>query len=159
MNASTIIHIIFLIMQKEKVVRTEAVLHAHITHIIHERCPSCEDFSESFLRRGVFLCQDSPTMASYRSTIVSPGLPGSPNATAMVGIIQEWVSESPSLTIDWLLVRVNSNCPAHIPSLAAPESVVTTNGTATMSPLTSELVSACMGQLQQLCSDSHHEDT
>ena len=102
------------------------------------------------------MCQDSPIMASYRSTIVSPGLPGSPNANTMVGIIQEWVSESPSLTIDWLLVRVNSNCPTHIPSLAAPESVATTNGTATMSPLSSELVSACMAQLQQLC---HREDT
>ena len=115
------------ILQEEKAMKTEAILHAHITHIIHERCPSCAEFSESFLRGGVFLCQDSPTMASYRSTIVSPGLPGYPNATTMVGIIQEWVSKSPSLAIDWLLVRVNSTCPTHILSLAASECPTTSS--------------------------------
>ena len=155
MNVSTIMHTIFLIMQEEKVVRTEAVLHAHITHIIHERCPSCEDFSESFLRRGVFLCQDSPTMASYRSTIISPGLPGSPNANTMVGIIQEWVSESPSLAIDWLLVRVNSTCPVHIPSLAAPECPTTSSHLPSPALLghISQVINACtVRQLgQQLC--------
>ena len=41
----------------------------------------------------------------------------------MVGIIQTWVSTSPSLTVDRLLVRVNANCPTSTVSLDDDECV------------------------------------
>ena len=41
--------------------------------------------------------------------------------TQLVGIIQSWVSTSPSLLLDGLLVRVSADCPTAISSLDVGE--------------------------------------
>ena len=101
----------------------EDQLQSHLTRIIRERCTDCSEFSETYLRRGVFLCHGNPTTVTYRSTLVNPSPTTHPNSTHMVGIIQTWVSTSPSLTVDRLLVRVNANCPTSTVSLDDDECV------------------------------------
>ena len=109
------------VLQVESSDRIEAQLHGHITRIIRERCLNCTEFSVSFLRRGLFLCHGNPTTVTYRSTLVNPSPTTHPSSTHMVGIIQNWVSTAPSLTLDWLLVRVNADCPTGLASLGDTE--------------------------------------
>ena len=110
-------------LQLEKTGRIEDHLQSHLTRIIRERCTDCSEFSEAYLRRGVFLCHGNPTTVTYRSTLVNPSPTAHPNSTHMVDIIQTWVSTSPSLTVDRLLVRVNANCPTSTVSLDDDECV------------------------------------
>ena len=107
--------------QIEKTGRIEAQVQSHITRIIRERCTDCYEFTEAYLRRGLFLCHGSPTTVTYRSTLIKP-LPIK-NSTQLVGIIQSWVSTSPSFTLNGLLVRVNANCPTCVASLGDDECV------------------------------------
>ena len=58
-------------------------------------------------------------MTTYRSTLVNP-LPTT-TAAELVGIIQSWVSTSPSLIIDGLLVRLTVGCPTCVDNLDAEE--------------------------------------
>ena len=118
---NVIIILLLCILQVESSNRIEAQLHGHITRIIRERCLNCTEFSETFLRRGSFLCHGNPTIVTYRSTLVNPSPTTHPSSTHMVGIIQNWISTAPSLTLDWLLVRVNADCPTGLASLGDPE--------------------------------------
>ena len=90
-----------------------------MTRIIRERCSDCYKFTEAYLRRGLFLCHGSPTKVTYRTTLINP-FP-TQTSTELVGIIQSWVSTSPSLTLDSLLVRVNAHCPTSVASLGDDE--------------------------------------
>ena len=111
-------------LQLEKTGHIEDQLQSHLTRIIRERCTDCSEFSEAYLRRGVFLCHGNPTSVTYRSTLVNPSPTAHPNSTHMVDIIQTWVSTTPgSLTVDRLLVRVNANCPTSTVSLDDDECV------------------------------------
>ena len=93
----------------------ENQLKFELVRIIRERCPECSIFSQKYLRKGFFLCYNNPTHTIYRSTLVNPF--STKNSTEVVSIIQEWVSTTPSLILDDLLVRVNPSCPTGIPSL------------------------------------------
>ena len=108
-------------IQIEKTGRIEAQVQSHITRIIRECCTDCYEFTEAYLRQGLFLCHGNPTTVTYRSTLVNP-LP-TKNSTQLVSIIQSWVSTSPSFTLDGLLVRVNANCPTCVASLGDDECV------------------------------------
>lgn len=96
-------------------------LQSHIVQIIHERCGSCSGFTQHFLRQGVFLCHDHPTTATYRSTLVSPFSTEDRNSSYLLGILQDWISTAPSLTLDYLLVRINPNCSTAVPRLDSAE--------------------------------------
>ena len=112
-----------ILLQLETRKRIEVHLHSHITRIIRERCTDCTEFSEVFLRQGVFVCHGNPTTVTYRSTLINPFPTNVTLASYMLGIIQNWVLTGPSLTLDWLLVRVNPNCPTGIASLDVAECV------------------------------------
>ena len=71
------------------------------------------------MRQGLFLCHGNPTTVTYRSTLVNPF--STQTSTHLVGIIQSWVSTSPSLTLDSLLVRINAHCPTSVASLGDDE--------------------------------------
>ena len=109
------------ISQLETKERIEVQLHSHITRIIHERCTNCTEFSEIFLRQGLFVCHGNPTTVTYRSTLINPFPTNDTHSSYMLSIIQNWVLTAPSLTLDWLLVRVNPNCPTGIASLDVVE--------------------------------------
>jgi len=70
---------------------------------------------------GVFICQSSPTMATYCSTLLNTSIPGLTNASSLVSYVQEWVAAGPVVRLDWLLVRVNKVCPVAIHQLNDPE--------------------------------------
>ena len=108
-------------MQLETSSRIEAQLKSHVVRIIRDRCTDCTGFSELFLRRGVFVCNDNPTRATYRSTLINPY--SNTTSTQLLSYLQKWVSTAPSLRLDWLLVRVNSNCPTVVSSLDVAECV------------------------------------
>ena len=108
-------------LQIDKTGGIEAQLQSHVIRIIRERCTDCYEFSEAYLRPGVFLCHGNPTIPTYRSTLVNP-FPTT-SSTQLVGIIQSWVSTSPSLTLDGLLVRVSANCPTCVSSVGDEECV------------------------------------
>ena len=102
-------------VQLEKTGRIEDQVQSELALRIHENSTDYQTFTSAFLRRGLFLCHGNPTTVTYRSTLINPF----PTATStkLVGIIQSWVSTSPSLIIDGLLVRVSPNCPTCIDSL------------------------------------------
>ena len=60
-------------------------------------------------------------MATYRSSLVSPGLPGHANASSLVRHIQHWVDSAPVVRLNWMLVRINQACPAALHQLSDPE--------------------------------------
>ena len=60
-------------------------------------------------------------MATYRSSLVSPSLPGLANASSLVRHVQHWVDTAPVVRLDWLLVRINQACPAALHQLSDPE--------------------------------------
>ena len=101
--------------------RIELQLHSRITRIIRERCTNCTEFSEIFLRQGLFVCHGNPTAVTYRSTLINPFPTNVAHSSYLLSIIQNWVLTAPSLTLDWLLVRVNPNCPTGIASLDVAE--------------------------------------
>ena len=105
-------------VQIEKTDRIEVQLKSRI---IREYCIDCYKFTEVYIRQGLFLCHGNPTIVTYRSTIINP-FPTT-NSTQLVGIIQNWVSTSPSFTLDGLLVRVNANCSTCVSSLGDDECV------------------------------------
>ena len=105
-------------LQVKKTVRIEE-LQSHLTRIIRERCTECYEFNEAYLRRGLFLCHGNPTTVTYRSTIVNP-FPAI-SAARLVCILRGWVSTSPSLALDDVLVRVNANCTTCVGKLGANE--------------------------------------
>ena len=99
----------------------EEQLLYQLVRIIRKRCTDCNEFTTAYIRQGLFLCHGNPTKTTYRSTIVSPF--SNVTATELVGIIQNWVSNSPSLIIDKLLVRVNANCLTRIDCLDSDECI------------------------------------
>ena len=105
--------------QPEKSGRIEHQLKSHIVRIIRDRCTECTELSEHSVRQGVFLCHSNPTTATYRSALFSTD--DSKNSSRLLNIVQNWVSTAPSLTLDWLLVRVNPNCPTGVLRLDAAE--------------------------------------
>ena len=110
-------------MQLETKERIKLQLHSHITRIIRERCTNCTEFSEIFLRQGLFVCHGNPTTVTYRSTLINPFPTDVAHSSYMLSIIQNWVLTAPSLTLDWLLMRVNPNCPTGIASPDVAECV------------------------------------
>ena len=104
-------------IQHKKSYHIKYQLQSHIVRIIRDRCDNCTEFSDGFLRKGMFLCHNNPTTATYRSALVSPFSSDTRNSSYFLSILQDWISTAPSLTIEWLLVRVNPNCPAGIPRL------------------------------------------
>jgi hypothetical protein len=103
----------------EKTVRIEKQLQSYLIEILRKDCADCYELTPSFLRPGLFLCHSNPTKTTYRSTLVNP-FPTT-NSTHLVDIIQSWVSTSPSLVLDGLLVRVSPSCPTSISSLDEEE--------------------------------------
>ena len=121
-NLRMLVSIHIFLSQLETTERIGAQLQSHVTRIIREQCTNCTEFSEQFLRRGLFVCHGNPTTVTYRSTLVNPS-PTNDTLSYMLDIIQNWVVTAPSLTLDWLLVRVNPNCPTSISSLDMTECV------------------------------------
>ena len=95
-------------------------MKSHVSCIIREHCKNCSNFSESFL------CHGNPTTPTYRTTLVNPFHTNFINSSHLVDIIQNWISTTPSFTIDWLLMRVNPSCTTEIPSLDVPECTAAT---------------------------------
>ena len=95
-----------------KTAHIEQVLHSYMIQIIRSNCTECKQLTTSSFRRGLFLCHSNPTKTTYRTTLINP-FP-TKNSTLLVGIIQNWVSSSPSLVLDGLLVRVSSTCQTSI---------------------------------------------
>ena len=60
-------------------------------------------------------------MATYRSTLLNTGIPGLTNASTLVSYVQDWMAAGPVVRLDWLLVRVNKDCPVAIHQLSDPE--------------------------------------
>ena len=60
-------------------------------------------------------------MATYRSTLLNIGIPGLTNASSLVSYVQDWVATGPVVTLDWLLVRINKDCPVAVDQLSDPE--------------------------------------
>ena len=108
------------LLQLETRERIGAQLQSHVTRIMRERCTNCTEFSEQFMRQGLFVCHGNPTTVTYRSTLVNSS-PTDEALSYMLDIIQNWVVTAPSLTLDWLLVRVNPDCPTSIASLDVTE--------------------------------------
>ena len=135
-------------LQLEKTGRIEHQLLSHLTRIIRERCTDCSEFSEVYLRRGFFLCHGNPTTVTYCSTLVNPSPTTHPNSTHIVGIIQTWISTSPSLTVDRLLVRVNANCPTSTVSLDDDECVVSGEPDSAVTESVSTVLSVCANTLR-----------
>ena len=69
----------------------------------------------------MFVCHGNPTTPTYRTTLVNPFHTNFINSSYLLDIIQNWISTAPSFTIDWLLMRVNPNCPTEIPRLDVAE--------------------------------------
>ena len=127
----------------------EEQLLNQLSRIIRKRCTDCYEFTKAYIRRGVFLCHGNPTKATYRSTIISP-FPNK-NSSQLVGIIQSWVSNSPSLIIDGLLVRINDDCPTSIVCLDDDECPWSTNDIDT--EIITQVLSVCAIRSlgQQIC--------
>ena len=90
----------------------ERQLQFYLAEVIRNNCSECYNFTQNFFRRGLFLCHSNPTKTTYRTTLINP-FP-TKNSSQLVGIIQNWVSSSPSLVLDGLLVRVSSTCQTSI---------------------------------------------
>ena len=109
-------------LQPEQARQIEEQLQFEIMEAILQGCSKCEQYTAgALLRHGVFLCQSQPTMATYRSSLVSPGLPGLSNASSLVQYLQHWVDTAPVVRLDWLLVRINQACPVALRQLSDPE--------------------------------------
>ena len=127
--------------QMDKMKKIEDQLQAIIIRIIREKCSDCYNFNTSYLREGLFLCHQNPTKATYRSTLVNP-FP-TVNATYLVGIIQRWVSTSPSMIVNGLLVRVSANCITCVDNLDVPECVMEVEDDSEMSARISRIFNVC----------------
>ena len=60
--------------------------------------------SSPIIQEGVITCQTAPNIVTYRARVF--GL----QALSAVQCIQDWVSTSPTVQIEWYLVDINSNC-------------------------------------------------
>ena len=127
--------------QMDKMKKIEDQLQAIIIRIIREKCSDCYNFNTSYLRQGLFLCHQNPTKATYRSTLVNP-FP-TVNSTYLVGIIQSWVSTSPSMIVNGLLVRVSANCITCVDNLDVPECVMEVEDDSEMSARISRIFNVC----------------
>ena len=138
-------------LQIEKTQSIEKQLKAQLVRVLRKRCADCFNYSSAFLRQGMFLCRGNPTMATYRSTLVNPFPIAS--ATQLVAIIQSWVSTSPSLVLDGLLVAVNPDCPTCIDCLDADECAFDTGSDPDINERISQVLSICaVRQLgQEIC--------
>ena len=125
----------------KKMIKIEIILRVYIIRIIREKCGDCYDFNPSYLREGMFLCHQNPTKATYRSTLVNP-FP-TVNASYLVGIIQNWVSTSPSMIVNGLLVRVNADCVTRADSFDAPECMDEVEDDSVMSARISRIFNVC----------------
>ena len=92
-----------------KTAHIERELQSYMIQIV---CSNCKPLTTSSFRKGLFLCHSNPTKTTYRTTLINP-FP-TKNSSQLVGIIQNWVSSSPSLVLDGLLVRVSPACAASI---------------------------------------------
>ena len=95
-----------------KTAHIEQVLQSHMIQIIRSNCTECKQLTTSSFRKGLFLCHSNPTKTTYRTTLIN-SFP-TKNSTQLVGIIQNWVSSSPSLVLNGLLVRVSPTCQTSI---------------------------------------------
>ena len=114
--------------QIEKSQRIESTLQTAIVDAIYQFCNSTDQkqLIFSWLRPGAFCCRSNPTMATYRSTIVSPSMAGPSSATDLVGCISSWAQSDPLLVMDYLWVSINRNCSTPVTSLTYPECDVAT---------------------------------
>ena len=107
----------------------ETQIKFYLIDIIRKSCPDCYSLTPNFMRPGLFLCHSNPTKTTYRTTLINP-FP-TKNSSQLVGIIQNWVSSSPSLVLDGLLVRVSSTCQtsiSHIDETECQSGVITDPG-------------------------------
>ena len=128
-------------LQVEKTNSIERQIQSQIVDIIRIQCATFYNFTTDYLRKGLFLCHIKPTMTTYRSTLVNP-LPTT-TAAELVGIIQSWVSTSPSLIIDGLLVRLTAGCPTCIDNLDAEECDCPGNIDPGTAEMMSQVLSVC----------------
>ena len=138
-------------LQFEKTRSIEKQLQVQLVRVLRKRCADCFDYSSAFLRLGMFLCRGNPTMATYRSTLVN--LFATTSAAQLVGIIQSWVSTSPSLVLDGLLVAVNPDCPTCIDCLDADECAYDNGSDPDINERISQVLSVCAVQHlgQEIC--------
>ena len=75
-------------------------------------------FSVTNLReRGIFVCEDSPNLLTYRNVLLGTH---NFNGTLIIDFIQEWVDSGPLIKIGESYVRVDNSCPVAISSLNEP---------------------------------------
>ena len=53
--------------QMDKMKKFEDQLQAIIIRIIREKCNECYNFNTSYLREGLFLCHQNPTIYKYKN--------------------------------------------------------------------------------------------
>ena len=103
----------FSTLQEERARKIEQTLQKAVMAAISARC-DC-DIPDNTVGSGVFSCRTSKDTAAYRSTVA--GL----NATELIGHLEAWVSNSPTLTMDWYLVDIYADCPVGIATLGEPD--------------------------------------
>ena len=140
------------ILQAETTQSIEQQIQSQLIGIILKRCSDCsKTLTTAYINQGVFLCHGNPTSATYRSSLINP-FPTT-NASQLVGIIQSWVSTSPSLVVDDRLVRVNPNCPTRIDCLDDDECASSNGPDPEVYERISHVLSACAARRlgQQIC--------
>ncbi|CAI8049107.1 hypothetical protein GBAR_LOCUS27045, partial [Geodia barretti] len=50
----------------------ERELQSYVVEIIRNSCSECYNLTQSFFRKGVFVCHGNPTKTTYRTTLVNP---------------------------------------------------------------------------------------
>ena len=94
----------------------------NIREAMLQYCSECEQYPiYSILRSGVFICQSQPTMVTYRTALVNPGIAGL-SSLELATYIQNWVSSAPVMKLlHHLLVRLNYDCPVVVSNFSDPE--------------------------------------
>ena len=87
-----------------------------LVEAIKHRC-RCH-FPITNLPEELFICEDSPNLMTYRSTLLGTH---NFNGTQILGFVQDWASTSPWIKVERSRVRVESDCFVAISSLDEPE--------------------------------------
>ena len=94
----------------------------NIREAMLQNCSQCEEYSiYSFLRSGAFICQSQPTMVTYRTALVNPGI-ANISSHELATYIQNWVNSAPVMKLhNHMLVRINYNCSVVVSDFSDPE--------------------------------------
>lgn len=89
---------------------------AALVKVIEHQC-KCHFPITNLFERGIFICEDSPNLMTYRNVLLGTY---NFNGTRIIGFIQDWVDTGPLIKIRESHVRVDSSCPVAISSLNEP---------------------------------------